>query len=118
MTRCNVVATLLTTRARTPRPHALHGSHQLVVPRAATLTIGGLPKRYLIIAFLAVMPARPALAQDVDRGWAAYELGVFYELGRGVWQDEGQAAYWFQQGALGGHRPSQAKFSRYERFLP
>jgi uncharacterized protein len=48
---------------------------------------------------------------------AAYELGVFYELGRGVWQDERQAAYWFRQGALGGHGPSQEKFSRYERFL-
>ena len=48
---------------------------------------------------------------------AAYELGVLYELGRGVWQDERQAAYWFQQGARAGHRPSQEKFSRYERFL-
>jgi TPR repeat protein len=48
---------------------------------------------------------------------AAYELGVMYELGRGVWQDERQAAYWFQQGALGGHRPSQEKFSRYRGFL-
>jgi TPR repeat protein len=40
-----------------------------------------------------------------------------YELGRGVWQDERQAAYWFQHGALGGHGPSQEKLFRYERFL-
>jgi len=48
---------------------------------------------------------------------AAYELGVLYELGRGVWQDERRAAYWFRQGALAGHGPSQEKLSTYERFL-
>lgn len=48
---------------------------------------------------------------------AAYELGVMYELGRGVIEDPHQAAYWFQQGALAGHGPSQAKFSRFERYL-
>ena len=49
---------------------------------------------------------------------AAYELGLLYEFGRGVLQDNALAAYWFQQGAKGGHGPSTEKFARYERYLP
>jgi len=73
--------------------------------------------RAFIFAALAVVLAVPVDAQDLDKGVAAYELGLMYELGRGVIEDRHQAAYWFQQGALAGHGPSQEKFSRFERYL-
>ncbi len=84
--------------------------------------------RYLIIAVLTVMPALPAVAQDFDKGWAAYQrgdyataleawrplaeqgaaaaqyrLGVMYAYGIMVEKDYRKAREWYEKAARQGH---------------
>ncbi len=84
--------------------------------------------RYLIIAVLAVMLALPVAAQDFDKGleaaqrgdyatalreWrplaeqgvaeARYNLGVMYEKGHGVLQDDAEAVRWYRKAAEQGY---------------
>ena len=70
--------------------------------------VKGFPKT---ISRLSVGIARP---QNTELAEARYSLGLAYENGRGVPQDENQAIAWFRKAAEQGNKDAKAKLDQIE----